>query len=103
MIIYEVNLLVDDAIDNEFEPWLRAHVEEMLGFEGFATAEILKQQPGDVPDAEAGKQYWTVLYRVVDRSSLDNYLTEHAMRMRQEGLTRFPGLRVWRRILAPPL
>ncbi len=101
MIIYEVNLAVDEDIANAFEPWLRDHVEEMLRFDGFANAEILKQGPEDMTEAEPEKEYWTVLYRVQDRSALDNYLTEHALRMRQEGLTRFPGLKAWRRILVP--
>lgn len=91
MIIYEVNLAVDDDIDEEFEQWLHDHVHRMLEFEGFGTAEILRQRPEDMTEAEPGKQYWTILYRIRDRSALDNYLTENALRMRQEGQSRFPG------------
>jgi hypothetical protein len=52
-------------------------------------------------ETEPGKEYWTVFYRVQDRSALDNYLTEHALHMRQEGLTRLRGLKASRRILVP--
>lgn len=102
MIIYEVNLIVDPATGDEFEHWLRNHVQEMLGFEGFGSAEIFSQAPGDVVDGDPDKRYWTVQYRIRDRSSLDNYLTEHAQRMRNEGLMKFPGqFSASRRILIP--
>ena len=35
MVIYEVNLYVDDDAAEEMAVWLKNHIREMLAFDGF--------------------------------------------------------------------
>jgi len=86
MIIYEVNLNVRLDIAAEYEAWLKEHIRQMLGFEGFLGAFWLE----DTQPAE-GMRCWVVQYRLRDRKSLDEYLEHHAAGMRRDGLERFPG------------
>jgi hypothetical protein len=83
-VIYEVNLEADADIAGPFDTWLRDHIADMLQFEGFRSAEIL-----DDPSAPAGRIRRIVQYRLRDRAALDDYLANHAPRMRAQGVTRF--------------
>jgi hypothetical protein len=83
-VIYEVNLEADAAIEAAFDTWLRDHIADMLQLPGFRSAEIL----GDSA-APPGRIRRTVQYRLADQASLDEYLREHAPRMRAQGLARF--------------
>ena len=84
MVMYEVNLAVDRAIAQEYEAWLHHHIEEMLGFEGFQKAELLKDE-----DSTGGVIRWVVHYRVQDRRTLQGYFLGPAERMRADGIRRF--------------
>ena len=84
MVMYEVNLEVDRAIEQEYEAWLHHHIEEMLGFEGFQNAELLKDE-----DSTGGVIRWVVHYRVVDRGTLQRYFEGPAEHMRADGIRRF--------------
>ena len=86
MIVYEVNLVVREAIHAEYRAWLAAHVQEMLALPGFVSAEILDQIE---PSAPEGTRALTMCYRIADRASLDRYFDEHSARMREDGRRRF--------------
>lgn len=83
-VIYEVNLEADAGIEAAFDTWLRDHIADMLQLPGFRSAEIL----GD-STAPQGRIRRTVQYRLADQASLDEYLREHAPRMRAQGVARF--------------
>ncbi|WP_131795170.1 DUF4286 family protein [Fluoribacter gormanii] len=85
MVIYEVNLAIDGDIYPQFQLWLKKHVKEMLQLPGFIQAYILK------PDNEntANPEKLTVQYQLENRESLNVYLTEFALKMREEGLKLF--------------
>ncbi len=87
MVIYEVNLDVDDAIANEYAAWLREHIRDMLEIDGFVAAAWYTR---DGDDAE-GRRAWTIHYQLEDRAVLRTYFDEHAERMRGEGVARFEG------------
>jgi hypothetical protein len=92
-VTYEVNLVPDPAIEDEFDEWLDAHVVEMLRLPGFLTAVVRRAE------TDGGIQR-TVQYELRDRESLDAYLRDHAAAMRQDGVDRFgPRFRASRRIL----
>lgn len=96
-VVYEVNLEVDRAIEAEYRVWLAAHVREMLGLPGFATAEIYEVFD---PAPTAGRIGLSVRYLLSDADALQAYLREHAPRMRAEGVARFgDGFRARRRLL----
>ncbi|MDF1678765.1 MAG: DUF4286 family protein [Legionellaceae bacterium] len=87
MVIYEVNLNIDNDIYPDFMMWLKKHVEEMLTFPGFMQASLLK------PDEEATstQEAFTVQYQLKRRADLQRYFTEFAPGMREEGIKRFGG------------
>lgn len=82
-VIYEVNLVPEPAIAGQFDDWLNEHVREMLALPGFIDATISRVEREDGPAAR------TVHYELQSRESLEQYLAEHAPRMRQHGIDRF--------------
>ncbi len=97
MIVYEVNLFVRRELESAFRAWLWRHVAEILALPGFTGARILER---DQPPAEAGELALCVQYELRDAAALEDYLREHAARMRGDGLARFgDGFRAERRVL----
>lgn len=86
MIVYVVELDLEAALAGEYLPWLRAHVQEMLGLPGFVSAEIFERlEPASGP----GRVGYCVHYRLRDRAAFEAYLREHAACMREAGLRAF--------------
>lgn len=83
-VVYEVSLEADAEIAAPFDTWLRDHVADMLVLPGFLSAEILSDE-GTAP----GRVSRVVQYRLRDQAALDEYLREHAPRMRAQGVERF--------------
>lgn len=98
MVVYEVNLEFDVAIATAYRAWLAAHIREILGLPGFVSAQVHEVTE---PLPTAGRVGISVRYLVRDAQSLDDYLREHAPRLRAEGLERFgeEGVRIRRRLL----
>ena len=85
MVIYEVNLAVDNDVAEAFAVWLREHIRAMLAFDGFDHAVWYQRDPG------GGRQHWSVHYHVDSGRALTAYFEHHAAAMRQDGLARFGG------------
>ena len=97
-LVYEVSLRVQRTIAAEYLPWLRTHIERMLTLPGFLHATLYAID--DQPATEDAGVAWCVHYRLRDRSALEDYLRDHAPRIREEGVLRFgAGFRAERRIL----
>lgn len=87
MVIYEVNLMINKDIYEQYYVWLEEHAKEMLKFPGFMSARILKQEI----DSNCEQEKLTVYYELKDRESLELYFTEFAEKMRGDGVNRFKG------------
>jgi antibiotic biosynthesis monooxygenase (ABM) superfamily enzyme len=99
MLVYEVTIEVEPSIRSSYEAWLRPHVAEILALPGFTGAEILEVVE---PRADDGWIAIRTQYRLVDRTALDAYLSEHAPRLRADGMARFgDAMRARRCVLAP--
>ena len=85
-VIYEVNLSVSAHVLEEYVPWLEQHVEEMLSIDGFESAQLLKVCEPPEADDRVG---FTVQYQLEDRCAMEDYLLNHADRMRQTGVDEF--------------
>ncbi len=85
MVIYEVNLSIDNDIYPDFMKWLKAHVEEMLSLPGFMQARLLKPEE----EATSTQEAFTVQYQLKSRADLQRYFTEFAPRMREAGIQGF--------------
>ncbi|MEC9072583.1 MAG: DUF4286 family protein [Myxococcota bacterium] len=102
MIVYEVNLRVDEALVEEYLAWLRPHIEEMLAFPGFLGAQLWTRRAEDEGDAPDDTRRFTVHYQIATREDLEAYFQGPAQRMRGDGLKRFTGrFSATRRVLHP--
>lgn len=81
MIIYEVNLQIQPKNFDDYLTWLKEHVQKMLDFPGFLQAQLRQ----DLDNAN----HISVCYTIKDEYSLEHYLTQHADKMRAEGLEKF--------------
>lgn len=100
MITYEVNCLVDETIVREFEPWIKPHVDAVLQFDGFISAEILQLLQDPKMQISANTKGFSIRYKLDSMNSLNHYLEHHAETMRSDGIKRFgEKLRTYRRIL----
>lgn len=98
-VIYEVNIEVDAAAHDDYRLWLRAHIAEILALPGFTGAKVF-----DVlePPPAAGRIGLCVQYALRDQGALDDYLRDHAPRLRADGMAKFGGrFQAQRRVLAP--
>lgn len=74
----------DPAVAAEWVGWLRdGHLADVIAA-GALDAEVVAMEGAATPVA------YEVRYRFADRASLERYFTEHAPRLRAEGLARFP-------------
>lgn len=98
LLVYEVNLEFDRVIEADYRAWLAGHVRDILALPGFTGAEVFEVLD---PPPTAGRIGLSVRYSLRDRAALDDYLREHAARLRAEGLERFgeEGVRIRRRVL----
>ncbi len=85
-VIYEVNIEVDAAAHDAYRAWLQDHIAEIIALPGFTGAKVF-----DVlePPASAGRVGLCVQYALQNRETLDDYLRDHAPRLRADGLSRF--------------
>ena len=85
MVIYEVNLTVNDAIYPDYYMWLLDHVKEILAIEGFQKAEV-----GHIEHhKEDGKKRIRVNYFLDTYASLQNYFTHTAAALRAGAIEKF--------------
>lgn len=98
-VIYEVTLDVERRWVKRFDAWLKLHLRDMLALPGFLEARLLP--PAELPPgAAAGSCRRVVQYRLASRADLENYLQQHAARMRAESARYFgKHLRSSRRLL----
>ncbi|HEY2347205.1 MAG TPA: DUF4286 family protein [Xanthomonadaceae bacterium] len=96
-VIYEVTVHVRREVADAYIAWLRAHVAEIVALPGFEDAELHA-----LFDEAADDAGWCVRYRLRDRVALDDYLRDHAPRLRADGIARFgDAMRAQRRVLLP--
>ena len=99
MVVYEVNLSVEEGVAEAFLAWLPGHVAELLALPGFRSAEVCEVvEPAPPP----GTRALSVRYRLDDPAALEGYLRDHAARLRADGIARFGGrFQATRRVLQP--
>ncbi len=103
MLIYEVNLAVDEAIASEYSTWLREHIREMLKLDGFEAAAwyVRSDDAGVLPDGNdpSDPRQWTVHYQVETRAALQAYLDDSAEQMRSQDSRFDDHVEIDRRVL----
>lgn len=86
MIVYEVDVQVEAACAADYRRWLVGHVAQMVALPGFTGAEVFEVVASPPDPAYVGL---CVHYRLRDEAALDDYLREHAARMRADAVARF--------------
>jgi hypothetical protein len=89
MVFYEVNLTVSKEIENQYLAWIPGHLQDMLQFEGFNKVNFSEELPLDSNTTFGNTRKFTVLFEVESHAHLQDYLQNHAARMRQEGIEKF--------------
>ncbi len=89
MLIYEVNIEVDESINYKVAGWLTDHIQRVLQCKGFQAAQWFFRLPEDEGKQPEGKTYWTIQYLVQDRESLQSYFKNDAPSLRQEAIDKF--------------
>ncbi len=96
-VIYEVNIEVDAAAHDDYRVWLHDHIAEILALPGFTGAKLFEVLE---PPPSAGRVGLSVQYALKSREALDDYLRDHAPRLRADGMSRFGGrFQATRRVL----
>lgn len=85
-VIYEVNIEVDAAAHDDYRAWLHDHIAEILALPGFTGAKLFEVLD---PPPSAGRVGLCVQYALKEREALDDYLRDHAPRLRADGIGRF--------------
>ena len=97
MIIYEVNLEVDESHFESYLEWLNGHITEMLKLNGFIKAELFEAL--EEYDDE-GKIMFMVHYYITDEDTLNSYFKNDAPRMQKQMPESFhEHVSIWRRVL----
>jgi hypothetical protein len=65
--------------------WLVPHIEHILEIDGMLETNVFAHSD----NAQPNKVLRTVQYKVSDKNSLDNYITNHAPAMRADGINKF--------------
>jgi hypothetical protein len=84
MIIYEVNLALQNDIADAYMTWLRDHIKEILEIDGFIRAEVFAEQ---APAADVRRI--VVHYHLHNLASLESYFANHAERLRADAINNF--------------
>ncbi len=89
MLIYEVNLEVDEEVKFSVAGWLTEHIQKMLDFKGFKVAYWFFRQPEDEGLDATTKTLWTIQYVVESRASVDDFISHSAEGIRKEMTEKF--------------
>lgn len=86
-VFYEVNAaIVDPKITDAWVDWiLNEHIREVVSV-GAVRGRLIR--------IDDDGQRFSVQYEFENREALDTYLTEHAPRLRDEGIKRYPPTQV---------
>jgi len=86
-VIYEVNLSLDSTIAEAYQTWLFGHIDQLLKFDGFLSAETFLVEKE--PNSTEKNVLISVRYRLKSRAALQNYITNHSAGMRKETIEKF--------------
>ncbi len=89
MLIYEVNIEVDESINYKVAGWLTEHISKMLEYKGFKAAQWFFRLPEDEDRKPDGKTLWSIQYLVENKELLQDYLQNHAQKNHQEAIDQF--------------
>lgn len=98
MILYEVNIKVNNGIFEKYYDWLNNHMLDMLKITGFKKASIFENVTNNHISNNANEL--TVVYEVNSKEDLENYFNNQAESMRSQAVELFGDyINISRRVL----
>ncbi len=89
MVTYIVRATVRHEIYEEYVTWLEnEHIADVIALPGFLGAQLCLRKGGSM---ESSSKEVMVQYQLKDEDAIKTYISEHAMRLREKGLAKFPG------------
>ncbi|WP_413558590.1 DUF4286 family protein [Bdellovibrio sp. HCB209] len=89
MVTYIVQTTVQYEAYDEYVAWLKSeHIPEILTTPGFVSADLCLRKGGAM---ESSAKELRIVFQVKDEDSIKAYVTDHAMRLREKALDKFPG------------
>lgn len=86
MIIYNVTINIDESVHDQWLDWMQnKHITDMLATGKFSSARLVKVV---VDEAVEGRTY-SVQFITDSKQTLEQYYSDDAPRLRQEGLSLF--------------
>lgn len=86
MIIYNVTINIDESVHDQWLDWMQnKHITDMLATGRFSSARLVKVV---VDEAVEGRTY-SVQFITDSKQTLEQYYSDDAPRLRQEGLSLF--------------
>jgi hypothetical protein len=100
MVIYEVNLKIQNNIFQAYYEWLLSHIKQLLNLPGFVRAEM-----GLIENEEEDNQnHLRISYYIDSYENLNQYLTHFAQNMREAAIQQFGNqFSASRRIILEPI
>ena len=94
MIIYEIDIEIDNSIYKKYIKWLKKHIKIMLLFDGFINAKIYLYNNNNI------KTNILVHYYVSNIIQLNDYINNKSNKIRSSGIKEFNDLvKIERRVL----
>ncbi len=85
MIIYNVTVNLDESIHEDWLIWIKEHIPMVLSTGNFTEAKLTRV----LVEEDMGGFTYSIQYRAKSRNHLEDYYTNHADALRQDGLKRF--------------
>lgn len=85
MIIYNVTVNIDESIHEEWLNWIKEHIPLVLATGNFTEAKLTRV----LVEEDLGGVTYSIQYRAKSRNHLEDYYTNHADALRQDGLKKF--------------
>lgn len=88
MIIYNVTVNVEEAVQDDWLQWMREeHIPDMIATGKFTGARMVKV----LVEEEMGGITYSVQYYTRNKATLEQYYREDAEKLRNEALKKFPN------------
>lgn len=89
MVTYLVHVTVQHEFYDHYVEWLKTeHIPEFLQVPGFLNAELCLRKGGSMV---ASSKEVRIVFHVKDEELLKAYMSEHAMKLREKAMDKFPG------------
>lgn len=85
MIIYNVTSNVDESVHDQWLSWIKEHIPQVLSTGKFNWAKLTRV----LVEEEMGGITYSIQFGAKTRTDLDDYYTNFAQELRQDGLKRF--------------